>query len=83
MIYADNAATTRLSDNALRAMQPFFQEIYGNPSSLYSFGQKAKECLVDARKRIARCLGAEESEISTTCSLRNISTLEYSMMAIG
>ena len=66
MIYADNAATTRLSDNALRAMQPFFQEIYGNPSSLYSFGQKAKECLVDARKRIARCLGAEESEIYFT-----------------
>ena len=66
MIYADNAATTRLSDNALSAMQPFFQEIYGNPSSLYSFGQKAKECLVDARKRIARCLGAEESEIYFT-----------------
>ena len=41
-IYADNAATTRVSDTALAAMTPCFQEIYGNPSSLYRFGQEAK-----------------------------------------
>ena len=66
MIYADNAATTRLSDNALKAMQPFYQEIYGNPSSLYSFGQEAKEKLEDFRARIARVLNAEPKEIYFT-----------------
>ena len=44
-IYADNAATTRLSDEALRAMMPYFQDVFGNPSSLYSAGQKAREAL--------------------------------------
>ena len=46
-IYADNAATTRVSDTALAAMTPCFQEIYGNPSSLHTPGQRAAEKLVD------------------------------------
>lgn len=65
-VYVDNAATTRLSDHALKAMMPFMQEIYGNPSSLHHIGQIAKEYLVDARERVAKCINAEPSEIYFT-----------------
>ena len=65
-VYADNAATTKLSDVALAAMMPFFTEIYGNPSSLHSVGQEAKEHLESARARIAKCLGCEAREIYFT-----------------
>ena len=44
-VYADNAATTAVSPSVLRAMEPFYTELYGNPSSLYSVGQKAKKAL--------------------------------------
>lgn len=66
MIYADNAATTRMSEKAVEAMLPFMREEYGNPSSLYAFGQRAKEALEDARARIAACLGADPREITFT-----------------
>ena len=56
-VYADNAATTRVSKTALEAMLPYFTEIYGNPSSLHSFGQDAKEALENAREHIAAVLG--------------------------
>ena len=65
-VYADNAATTKLSAHALRAMMPCFETIYGNPSSLHSVGQEAKEVLEDARARIAKCLGCESREIYFT-----------------
>ena len=65
-VYADNAATTKLSDVALQAMMPYFTEIYGNPSSLHSVGQEAKEHLEDARARVAKCLGCEPREIYFT-----------------
>ena len=65
-IYADNAATTRMSDAAVAAMGPYFQEIYGNPSSLHSIGQRAAEALDDDRGRIAACLGAQKQEIYFT-----------------
>ena len=65
-VYADNAATTKLSDVALQAMMPYFTEIYGNPSSLHSVGQLAKEHLEDARARVAKCLGCEAREIYFT-----------------
>lgn len=65
-VYADNAATTRMSDAAVAAMGPYFQEIYGNPSSLHSIGQRAAEALDDARGRIAACLGAQKQEIYFT-----------------
>ena len=65
-IYADNAATTRMSDAAVAAMGPYFQKIYGNPSSLHSIGQRAAEALDDARGRIAACLGAQKQEIYFT-----------------
>ena len=65
-VYVDNAATTKLSDTAFKAMAPFMQEIYGNPSSLHHIGQQAKEYLEDARERVANCLGAHPSEIYFT-----------------
>ena len=66
MIYADNAATTRMSKAAIQAMLPYMEEAYGNPSSLYAFGQQAKEALEDARSRIAACLHADPREITFT-----------------
>ncbi|MBQ9905929.1 MAG: cysteine desulfurase NifS [Oscillospiraceae bacterium] len=66
MIYADNAATTKVSEAALAAMLPCLTQVYGNPSSLYAFGQSAKEQLEDARARIARCLHADPKEITFT-----------------
>ena len=66
MIYADNAATTKMSRKAIEAMLPYMDKLYGNPSSLYSFGQEAKEALESARERIASCLGCEPREITFT-----------------
>lgn len=65
-IYADNAATTKPSATAIQAMLPCFDKVYGNPSSLHSVGQAAKEVLEDARQRIAACLGCEAREILFT-----------------
>ena len=65
-VYADNAATTSVSKTALEAMLPYLTEDYGNPSSLYAFGQKAREGLEQAREDIAKCLGAEPREIYFT-----------------
>lgn len=65
-IYADNAATTRMSKTAIDAMIPYMGEIYGNPSSLHTVGQKANEALVSARERVAKCFGCEPREILFT-----------------
>ncbi len=65
-IYLDNAATTKMSKAAINAMLPFLDDIYGNPSSLHSAGQKANEALTGARERIAKLLGCEASEITFT-----------------
>ena len=65
-VYADNAATTRISPRALAAMMPYYETIYGNPSSLHSFGQQAKEALEEARERMARQLGASPRELYFT-----------------
>lgn len=59
MIYADNAATTKMSDAAIDAMTDCMRETYGNPSSLYEVGQKAKEVLEDSRDEIIRAIGAD------------------------
>ena len=66
MIYADNAATTGMSRAAIDAMLPYMSEQYGNPSSLYTFGQEAKSALEDARRRVAACLGSDAREITFT-----------------
>ena len=65
-VYADNAATTRMSQTAVDAMTPYFRDIYGNPSSLHSVGQAAKEALDAARATVAECLGCEPREIIFT-----------------
>ena len=65
-VYADNAATTKISAHALNAMMPCFEKFYGNPSSLHTVGQEAKEMLDDARERVAKCLGCEAREIYFT-----------------
>ena len=66
MIYADNAATTKMSRAAVDAMLPYMEQYYGNPSSLYAFGQQAREALENARSRIAACLNADPREITFT-----------------
>ena len=65
-VYADNAATTRMSDTAVAAMIPYMQEFFGNPSSLHSVGQKAAEAMMSARQTVAGCIGAEAREITFT-----------------
>ncbi len=66
MIYADNAATTKLSKTALEAMLPYLTEHYGNPSSLHSIGQDAAEALQKARETVAECLGCQPREVYFT-----------------
>ena len=65
-VYADNAATTKMSAAAIGAMVPCYEEFYGNPSSLHSVGQLAKEKLEDCRARMAAILGCEPREIYFT-----------------
>lgn len=65
-VYVDNAATTKLSDKALDSMLPLFKDIYGNPSSLHTVGQTAKEYLEEARETVANCIGALPREIYFT-----------------
>ena len=65
-VYADNAATTKMSEKAVSAMLPYMSGIYGNPSSLHSAGQKAAEALCSARERMAALLGCEPGEITFT-----------------
>ena len=65
-VYADNAATTKMSRTAINAMLPYMDEIYGNPSSLHTVGQQAAEALASARERIAVCLGCTPAEIYFT-----------------
>ena len=65
-IYADNAATTKTSQAAIDAMVDIMNNVYGNPSSLHTVGQKAKEALEKARVEVAQCLGADFKEIYFT-----------------
>ena len=66
MIYLDNAGTTKTSHEVVNAMMPFFEEEYGNASSLHSMGQRAKEHLDAARKIVAECINADAGEIYFT-----------------
>ena len=66
LVYADNAATTKISKSALDAMMPIFEEYYGNPSSLHTIGQEAAEKLLEARESVATNLGAQAREIYFT-----------------
>ena len=65
-VYADNAATTKMSRLAVQTMTAYFEENYGNPSSLHSVGQAAKEALEQAREKVAGCLGCQPREVLFT-----------------
>ncbi len=65
-IYMDHAATTPLAPEVLEAMMPYFADLYGNASSLHSFGREAREAIEDARIKVAGLINAEPSEIYFT-----------------
>ena len=65
-IYMDHSATTPVTERALESMLPWFREEFGNPSAIYDYGQHAKNKLEECRKRIAKCLGAFQTEIFFT-----------------
>jgi len=65
-IYLDNSATTPVDPEVLRAMLPYFSQKFGNPSSIYSFGQEAAEAILQAREKIANFLGCQKEEIIFT-----------------
>ena len=65
-IYADNAATTKVSKEVLDTMLPYFTQHYGNPSSIYEMGRYAQKCIEQARETIANCLGCKPTEIFFT-----------------
>ena len=69
LIYLDNNATTKVDEEVLNAMLPYLKNEYGNPSSIYSFGKETKKKIIDARRKIATLLNAEENEIVfTSCA---------------
>jgi len=65
-IYADNSATTPVSDEVLNAMLPYFKDHFGNPSSIYAKGRENERAIIDARARVAKCLNADPKEIFFT-----------------
>ena len=65
-IYADNAATTKMSETAIETMTRYMREVYGNPTSLYEIGQEAKEALETAREEVAAAIHASPREIIFT-----------------
>ena len=65
-VYMDNAATTRVKDEVVAAMLPYFTEVYGNPSSVHSFGREAKKAMEHAREQVAHAIGADKGEIYFT-----------------
>ena len=68
MIYMDNAATTRITDSVFQAMLPYLKENYGNPSAIYSLGQKSRAAIENSRIKIAEILGVKASEVYFTSS---------------
>ena len=65
-IYMDNAATTRVTAPVAEAMMPYLTDVFGNPSSIHSFGREARKGLENARRQVAAALGAEPGEIYFT-----------------
>ena len=66
LIYLDNAATTPVKPQVFEAMKPYFEELYGNPSSIYTFAGKSKKVIEEARETIAGFIGAKAREIYFT-----------------
>ena len=65
-VYADNAATTKISKSVIEEMNIYMENVYGNPSSLYAIGQQAKDALEDARARVAKILNCDIREVYFT-----------------
>ena len=65
-VYMDNSATTRVTEPVMAAMQPYFCEIFGNPSSVHGFGREARKAVEAARAQVAKAIGAEPREIYFT-----------------
>ena len=75
MIYADHAATTALSKRALAAVLPFLQGKYGNASSVYAFGKRARQAIERARRQVADAVGAAASTTPAAASASALSSL--------
>jgi len=82
-IYLDYAATTPVDKRVVKAMLPYFTEEFGNPASLHSFGQKAKEVLEKSRETIAKVLNAEAQEIVFTASATESNNLALKGIALA
>lgn len=65
-VYADNAATTKISDSVFNAMLPYLKDIYGNPSSIYSIGRESKKAIEVSREKVAKAINAQPTEIYFT-----------------
>lgn len=65
-LYFDNAATTKVKIEVLREMLPYFNEEYGNPSSIYNIGRKSRKVVEDARGKVAKLINANQNEIYFT-----------------
>jgi len=65
-VYLDNAATTRVRDEVIKEMNEYYGELYGNPSSIYNFGQIAKKAVESSREKVARLINSNPGEIYFT-----------------
>jgi cysteine desulfurase len=82
VIYFDNNATTRVADEVFEEMQPYFRNLYGNPSSMHTFGGQVGIRIREARERVARLLGCDPSEvIFTSCGTESDSAAIHGTLA--
>jgi len=82
-VYLDNMATTPVSPEVLEAMLPYFREVYGNPQSIHSWGDEAREAIEKAREQIATLIGGEAEEIVFTSSGSEANNLALKGLAQG
>lgn len=75
VIYFDNAATTKVKDEVFKEMVPYLTQEYGNPSSIYNIGRKAKKAIEEAREKVAKLIGADKNDIYfTSCGSESDNT---------
>jgi cysteine desulfurase len=79
IVYTDNNATTKTADEVIQEMLPYFGELYGNPSSMHTFGDKVAKKLIQARQRVADLINADPEEIIfTSCGTESDNAAIYS-----
>ncbi len=82
-VYLDNNATTQVAPEVLEEMLPYFHELYGNPSSMHTFGGQVAKKLADAREKVAKVIGATSGEIIfTSCGTESDNTAILSALAV-